>query len=166
MINADQFLREIIRPTLSILAAANNRMAGPVPEALLLGTAMVESNLTWLRQHPRGPALGVYQMEPATYRSHWLNWIQFRPQIDNLLRSMTPGDHDATHMIWNLRYATAMARIHYWMRTQPLPQLEERGLAAYYLVHYNTVLGKSTAEKSEPVFRQAIAVLARNPKEG
>ena len=61
--NPTQFLKYVITPTLADLD-----MYSPAAAMLLLGTAVTESNLEYLRQLPDGPALSVYQIEPATAR--------------------------------------------------------------------------------------------------
>jgi hypothetical protein len=162
-VNAPQFLSLIIRPTLAAMAELNPRLSGPAPEALLLGTALVESNLVWLRQTPRGPALGVYQMEPGTHASLWANWLGFRPDAARILQAMTTSPARADHMVWNLRYATAMARLRYWIVRDPMPSMDARALALYHKAHYNTPLGATDPMKSEAQFRRAIDITTGTP---
>jgi hypothetical protein len=158
--NPQQFLRLIIRRVLDEMAISERRLASPVAEALLLGTALTESGLVWLKQHPTGPALGVYQMEPRTHDDVWVNWLKFRPDQERMIRSFTLGDPMAGDMVWNLAYATAMARIHYWRVRAPLPQLDASGLADYHKAHYNTTLGATSTSKSVVHFQRAIDIVA------
>lgn len=51
------FDRDIIIPTLKTM-----NMGGENISELLLGTALVESRLTWRKQMGNGPARGLYQM--------------------------------------------------------------------------------------------------------
>ena len=62
MLDPRQFAERVIRPALVKL-----RLQSPAAEALLLGTAVVESGLSALVQAGGGPALGLYQIEPATH---------------------------------------------------------------------------------------------------
>ena len=57
---ASQTLALVIRPALKKL-----RLWSPSAEELVFGTAIVESGLTYLKQHGDGPALGLWQVEPA-----------------------------------------------------------------------------------------------------
>lgn len=62
MVNVQQFRNLVLDPTLKqsglyFLEASD----------LLLGTALVESNLEHLKQIGGGPALGFFQMEPETF---------------------------------------------------------------------------------------------------
>ena len=52
---------EVIRPALRALD-----LWSPAAEDLVLGTAAQESGLAYLRQIGGGPALGLWQIEPAT----------------------------------------------------------------------------------------------------
>ena len=44
-------------------------------EELVLGTAIVESGLTYLKQRGEGPALGLWQIEPATHEDLYTNFL-------------------------------------------------------------------------------------------
>tara|TARA_R100000005_G_scaffold90372_2_gene61645 strand:- start:1261 stop:1719 length:459 start_codon:yes stop_codon:yes gene_type:complete len=131
----------IIRPTLAALG-----MGGAAAENLLLGTALVESGFRHLRQ-VRGPALGLYQCEPATY-ADILAYVRARPGLLARLRPLIVGAElpDVSQIIWNLQYATAICRLHYWRVPAPIPE-DVAGQAAYWKRHYNTVHGRGTVEK-------------------
>jgi hypothetical protein len=135
----EDFLKHVIRPTLNYMS-----MGGRDAERLVLGTAIVESKLRHLKQ-VRGPALGFYQMEPATHDDLW-TYINRKPEIkSNLLCLMTPEPKE-TQLITNLSYATAMCRIHYWRRPEKIPS-DLEGLANYWKRFYNSPLGAGTVEK-------------------
>jgi hypothetical protein len=157
--NPRQFLQLIIQPTLNHMARVNPRMSGPTAEALLLGTALVESNLTFLRQTPTGPALGVYQMEPGTHSSLWANWLGYRPDAAGVIQQLTTSPARADHMVWNLQYATAMCRLRYWIVPAALPPMHDRALADYHKDHYNTHLGKTNPAESSRHFDRAISIV-------
>lgn len=146
MIDPRQFRELVIRPTLQTAGLWSESA-----EALLLGTALVESRLTYLKQLGEGPALGVYQMEPATHDDLWANYIHHRA---DLIEAMTatvrhvPWPPPASEMIGNLYYATLMARIHYRRIPTSLPPADDLpALGRYWKRHYNTPLGKGTVEK-------------------
>ena len=119
---------------------------------LLLMTCAHESNGGKYIKQIEGPALGIYQMEPSTHDDIWNNYLEFRMELKRDLTSQSAFyDVDASEMIGNMYYATAMARIHYWRVPEPIPKLyqglSESGLAQYCKDHYNTHLGKATPEK-------------------
>ncbi|MGA1876446.1 MAG: hypothetical protein ACMUIA_12645, partial [bacterium] len=101
---------------------------------LLLGTAAQESGFgTYLRQIS-GPALGVFQMEPATEEDIWRNYLRYQERLRNsvvqctFISFPTPGA-----LVWNLAYSISMARIKYYRSPDPLPSPDDiEGLAAYW----------------------------------
>lgn len=138
--NLTQFRIHIIVPTLRELG-----LWSPSAEELMVGTALVESKLHYLKQI-NGPALGVYQIETPTHDDLYENYLN-SPRREDLktkvlaLRAPVPGAHE--QLITNLAYATAIARLIYWRRPEKLPAPgDHEGLAAYWKQHYNTHLGK------------------------
>lgn len=122
----------------------------PVTDAaveLLLGTAAVESQAGTYLAQINGPALGVFQMEPATYDDIWNNYMSYKQALYDKIRMHYLTASPQT-MIYDLRYATIMARIHYRRVPAALPQAGDRAAqAAYWKRFYNTHLGKGTEEK-------------------
>lgn len=142
---ARRFADSIIRPTLLHLGRWS-----PAACELLLGTALVESALVYRRQIGGGPALGYFQMEPATHDDIWANFLSYRPQIANavasLLSSATADRHRELEI--NDRYGCAMARVHYARSPAPLPKAGDvPAMARYWKQHYNTLLGAGTESK-------------------
>lgn len=139
-----QFREKIIRPVLHGLGMWNE-----YAEELMLGTAAVESaGGTYLVQLNNGPALGIYQMEPKTHDDIWAKWLPNNPAIaSNLMSScMMAMKPRADMMVYNLYYATAMARLQYWRNGQgPIPGTPEEQ-AAYWVRYYNCG-GDGTVEK-------------------
>ena len=137
----NQLLSEIIVPTLKYL-----EMDSPASRNLLLGTAAQESHMGKYIRQIKGPALGIYQMEPATHDDIWENYLAYRPSlVKKLNQLLCPGFDNVEQLIWNLKYATAMARIHYRRVPKPLPEPEAIGeLALYWKAFYNTFEGKGT----------------------
>lgn len=139
MLAPDEFLREALRPALARL-----RLGSPAAERLLLGTALTESGLVHLRQAGGGPARGLYQIEPATHRDLWRHYLAYRPVMAaRLLRLAAPGGPGDAQLVWNLGYATGVARLIYRRRPAPLPAAGDlEGLARYWKAHFNTAAGK------------------------
>jgi hypothetical protein len=138
-IDPDQFRQYIIRPAITLLD-----MSGPEAEALLLGTAAQESGLgCYVRQLGGGPALGVFQMEPATYHDIWRNYINFQPEISQCLSRRWPMEPEPEEMITDLILAAVMCRLHYRRVPERLPKHGNiKGLASYWKRYYNTVAGR------------------------
>jgi len=145
MIDPDHFRRHVIRPALADIG-----LDQPAAEALLLGTALVESGLMWLVQHDGGPARGLYQVEPATHADVYENYLDFAPRAELKKRVtdlLAPRPRPLDQLVTNLAYATAIARLVYWRVKEPLPDpLDAYAMGAYWKRHYNTRLGAGAVE--------------------
>lgn len=141
-----QDLREaVIEPVLEALGGFNPKLNSEAAVDLLMGTASAESALGYnLVQDNHGPAMGIFQMEEATHADIY-RYLDRHPDLFNIIDSMTI-EHDAEEMIYNLRYAAAMARIRYWYVPEPMPNTREQQ-AVYWKKFYNTPLGAGTPEK-------------------
>lgn len=145
-INPGQLREYVIRPTLKELGAYSESA-----EELLMLTAATESLCGKYLHQVGGPALGIYQMEPATHDDLWVNYLKYKPA---LAEKVARYGHEARELPGNLYYATAMARIHYLRRPEALPSaMDERGLASYWKTWYNTHLGAGTVEKAIENYR-------------
>ncbi len=140
MLDPEQFRRLVIRPVIRRLG-----LWSPAAERLLLGTALTESGLRHLHQ-VRGPARGLYQIEPATLHDIYRNWLPRRAPLAEGLRMFT-APHGAVEdqLVWNLAYASAVARLIYCRVPEPLPRADDlTALAEYWKSHFNTAAGKGT----------------------
>lgn len=146
MIDAEQLVTEVIEPTLAEMG-----VGGAAATNLLLGTAAQESRLQYLRQLGGGPALGLWQMEPATYDDHWWSYLRPRPELRYAVVEAGGLKDDippVEALKFNLRYAAAMARVHYLRVPEPLPDPDDTpAMARYWKDHYNTHLGHGTVEQ-------------------
>lgn len=149
MFDCKQFRGLVVQPVLEDLGLWSQEA-----EDLLIGTAAVESKLgTYLHQVGGGPAKGVFQMEPATHDDIWNNYLKYKHTLYDSLKFIAPAS-DAEALIYNLSYATAMARIHYLRVPEAIPKRVYFGskdsyiaaLGAYWKEHYNTYKGKGEIE--------------------
>ncbi len=142
MLDPQHFLAYVVRPSLDSIG-----LWSPAAERLLHGTAITESGLTWLAQKGGGPARGVYQIEPATHDDIWANYLAYRDGLAKRVARLA-GEHPRLDQLaWNLGYATAIARLVYYRRPEPLPHADDlAGLARYWKAHFNTNLGAGTPE--------------------
>lgn len=126
-----------------------SKMNRPEAVQLLLGTACVESDCGHYIQQINGPALGIFQMEPATHDDIWHNYINHRPNLKAFMRAelgetLLPVKSD--NLRWNLCYATMMARLHYYRVKESIPITTQTEQAGYWKRHYNTEKGKGKIE--------------------
>jgi hypothetical protein len=158
VIDLSQLRLLVVRPTLQRLAAGAITPS-LAAENLVLGTGLHESQYTYLAQVGGGPALGFWQMEPATFADCWANYIAFRTPLRMALVGLCGGSQPAAEdMVTNLALACAMCRVRYARSPQALPDAADAGaLAAYWKLVYNTPAGAGVALQVIPAFQQAIA---------
>ncbi len=115
-------------------------------EELILGTIAQESKMGRYIEQVSGPALGLCQMEPATYK--WLQEVYHEkyPWIN------VP----ASHLRWNLWLGIATCRLRYMRDTHPIPD-DIEGQAAYWKRVYNTPLGAGTEAEYLKNYRDLVA---------
>jgi hypothetical protein len=109
---------------------------------LLMMIAAHESKLgTYLKQVD-GPALGIFQMEPATHDDVFDNGDSC---IHNA--SLLGYDLECSEMLeYDLRYQILMARQRLFMKSESLPcSRDVWAMADYCKKHWNTVHGKAKA---------------------
>lgn len=148
-INPTQFRDEIIIPTLKCMARIiDPAMYSSAAVDLLLGTACAESQLHYICQLNSGPALGFYQMEPATYADIVAycdrKGEDFKNKVvyciyQEMHREMPHGEQ----LKYNLRLQTVFARLHYWRVPEPIPEAP-RLQGQYWKKFHNTPEGKGT----------------------
>jgi hypothetical protein len=144
MINAMQLRTEIIRPVLEYLdPVMPYSMAA---ENLLMGTAAQESRLgSYIKQVGNGPALGIFQMEPATENDIVDNYLEFRGELHTYVFELTNEHDHLPELTGNLYYACAMARVHYYRQPGALPDEDNVAqMANYWKLFYNTPEGRGT----------------------
>jgi len=141
MLDIAQFRQNIVRPVLTDLG-----LHSLAAENLVVGTAVQESNLHYLRQLGQGPARGLYQMEPRTHDDLWASYIVYRAELRRRIEAFLVKDQDRhAQLAWNLAYATAMCRVHYARVPERLPEASDvQGLARYWKQYYNTPRGRGT----------------------
>ena len=141
-INASDFRLFVINPALAQLAPAGIPVSKTAAD-LLMATAANETDLgTWLNQNP-GPALGVFQIEPASLAS-----LMARLSGSELasLDGIMTQQPIAVQIETNLLLAAAICRLFYWQVSDPLPPDTVSGLWSYYKTHYNTDAGMATMD--------------------
>ena len=105
VLDVKDFRKLVIQPTLVHL-----ELWSEAAEILLLGTALTESGLRYLKQRGGGPALGLFQIEKVTHEDIWTSYLmkdknkKLQANVKWLL-SRTPLDEQLIH---NLAYATAI----------------------------------------------------------
>ena len=114
---------------------------------LVLETGMAESGYRALEGYGKGnPAVSFWQIEPATIRDIWENYISFRkPLIEATYKLGLIEENKVFSVFSNIALAVAFCRIHYRRQPGAIPKTMP-ARAAYWKQHYNTKLGKGTVD--------------------
>lgn len=153
-----QIRKFIIRPSLQCVALWSDSI-----EVLLMGTILVESEGECLRKinNAKSIGYGLYQIDQAAHKDTklWLSNRMNKNMIDRVLAAsymaMLPTDEEP--LIYNLRYATLIARIIYYRNKQQVPCANDAvALSEYYKSVYNTQKWKSDICNIIPIFQKVI----------
>lgn len=143
MLEPDE-LRKIIQDALKPL----NLYSVDVEE-LLMATCAQESHLGTYRRQINGPALGIYQMEPATFSDIQTNYLEYHPSLHAEIAALASTcPPRPIELVTNDAFATAMARILYLRAPEAIPPATDLGKIFWlYKLRWNTPLGAATQEQ-------------------
>lgn len=136
MLNIQQVRELIIIPSLRAIG-----LWSLPAEQLLLGTALMESNLSYLAQVPTPVAMSIFMVENPTYldlRSYLFgNKALMQKILDFLSMDELPSNH--AYLAGNLYAAAIFARIKYYQIKEPLPSAgDAAAMAKYWSAYYQT----------------------------
>ena len=101
-LDASQLRELVIKPALSEI-----ELWSPAAEELVLGTAIVESRLSFIKQLGSGPALGLWQIEPDTHRDVYDNFLEYREGLyDQVMSLSAPGQTFEENLTSNMQYGS------------------------------------------------------------
>lgn len=157
-----QFDKYVLVPALSVIG-----LLSPSARVLMLGTGMIETNYEYLKQFNDGPAMGIFEIEPATYDDvyRYLNRYGNR-KLKEICMAACLYDSwpDKEALIYNLRWSTIIARVKYYMISEPLPAASDaEGMSNYYKKYYNTAEGKAEMPEVISIFEHAIKKMTSMP---
>lgn len=145
---------EIVTPALTKIG-----LASPAAINLVTGIGLAESGYRTRRQ-VGGPALGFWQMEPATEQDCWTNFLDYRPLLAALVCKLSGRrEQEITPQLLlnNDLYAAAMCRVKLYRSPKPLPSATcALALSLFHKEVYNTSLGKADPYQNVRLFQEAI----------
>jgi len=137
--NRTQLIENIIDPVIRDMGCFS-----PQAVDLLVMIAAHESREGHYLAQISGPAIGIYQMEPATHDEIIQYLRRNNYDLYERLNKWTGIIHHSL-MAGNLYYATFMARAFFLRYPDALPRTHP-DMAAYAKMRWNTAAGKATAE--------------------
>ena len=137
-------IRDIIEDVLDGLEDAGIKKTKEASN-LVFETGMAESGYRALEGYGSGnPAVSFWQIEPATIRDMWENYISYRkPLIEATYKLGLIEEKKEFSIFSNIALASAFCRIHYRRQPGAIPKTME-GRAKYWKKFYNTELGRGT----------------------
>ena len=153
MFDITQFRYDIVVPTLNAIQIRSDCIV----ELLVFTCAVESAGGTYLKQM-NGTALGIYQLEPASYTDLWVNYIMRKPDIINLLSLNLNINRmpDPLDLITDLKLATICTVLFYKHRKANLITQDEDTLWTVYKEFYNTEKGKAAKDASIKAYRKFI----------
>lgn len=166
--DSKQFKTQVVIPSIVDLSQVLPGCVSGSAINLLLGTVAQESDMGEFiiqinnEMKEKDKAVGVYQMERPTHKDIWENFIYFRPPLHNFMILLLPmkysGVPNSDQLMYDMRYATMMARIHYWRVEAALPEQNDvDGMSHYWKDHFNTEDGKGTPEQYVNAWNKYVA---------
>lgn len=151
----DEFNDYIVVPSLNVAG-----LYSPCAANLLLGTAIIESNLNHVEQRGPGRAMGFFQIEEATYNDilRYINRYE-NGRLKEIVLSCAfyvcwPPAESLVH---NMRWGCLVARLKYHMQKEALPEEDDaQALGNYYKKYYNTSKGSAEMSKIISVFESIV----------
>ena len=118
-------------------------MMSPEAATMVYRTGMAESGYRALEQNG-GPALGFFQVEPATIKDCWENYIVYRKPLMAKFYELGFREDDMDwSVLTNLALQVAFCRIKYRRDKHAIP-VDIKEQAEYWKRVYNSHLGKGT----------------------
>ncbi len=121
----------------------------PAARQLLLATSGQESHCGDYVKQVKGPALGPYQMEPATIQDLFTHFATGDKLVlvQRFLSEAEKASPGLIGLVGNFYYSTAVARMNYRRFSAPLPAFnDQEGMWNYYKKYWNSVAGAATKE--------------------
>lgn len=142
-------LDHIIKPTLEHLAIARPKMNSKAAQQFMVAVAAQESNCgDYFKQLGNGPAEGIWQVEPSTQDSLYQDYINYRPDIAELVSALLPQAIITAPAISCPMYCCAIARLVVYRQPVPMPEFgDKEGMWEVYKKYFNSYLGKATKEE-------------------
>ena len=145
MINKNQLINDIIKPSLECVGLYSEDAVH-----LLKAICVHESNAGTYVKQINGPALGIFQIEPATYKDLVFYLKSSRPDLRNMILDIYKigllPHADSGQLVWDLRFSVIMARVFFLRIPEPLPGKNIAKIATYWKKYYNTPKGRGTED--------------------
>ncbi len=117
-------------------------------QEMIFRTGMAETGYKAIEQYGGGPAVGFFQVEPATINDTMENYVAYRSEIKENLAGLGYKKNDSTIIVTgNIFLQIAFCRLKYRRDRHSLPKCGDlEAQAKYWKRVYNSYKGKGTIE--------------------
>lgn len=124
---------------------------------MLLAIAAQESRCGKYFAQLGGPAQGPWQVEPGTHNDLFCNFLDFRPELRDVLEELLPVIPVAAPLISSPLYCCGVARMLMYRQPWSVPELNDRdGMWQRYKFSYNSYLGAAKKEEWDHVWAKYV----------
>jgi hypothetical protein len=135
-----------------------NKYSSEAVELLMLTAAQESHCGEYITQIGGGPALGIFQMEPATMRDIFDNYLNYRKPLKQSVEMFSSGSD--LDLEGNILFQIALARVHYLRVPEAIPKRQDFqgsdagfdlyvfAMARYWKKYWNTDKGKGTVREA------------------
>lgn len=153
--NAQIILDHVTKPALEFLGSKYNSLGA---QQLDLITKAVESDMCNYIKQINGPALGCNQIEPDTHLDLYLNYLKYKPELLEKVKSLLPDrargstyesmQHRHNELKTNMFYSTVISRLIYYRYPEKMPSIDDKeGMFYIYKKRFNSSLGATDFNK-------------------
>jgi hypothetical protein len=139
----EESIKKIIAWTLEFM-----EMDSPEAREMIYRTGMAETGFRAIEQYGNGPAVGFFQVEPATINDTIENYVSYRPAIKSKLWELGFDEKDSKiRVMSSIALQVAFCRLKYRRDKHALPKCGDlEGQAEYWKRVYNSYKGKGTVK--------------------
>lgn len=143
-------LRNLITGTLKFYSTTKINLYSEDIRELLMLTAAQESHCGKYLIQINGPAVGIFQIEPATYNDLFDNYLIYNQDLLKIIDTFNLNSEIwLIHLTGNIVYQIIIARLQYRRFKEAVPSAKDiPGLAYYYKKYWNTIKGKATIQEA------------------
>ncbi|MFW6002291.1 MAG: hypothetical protein ACOCQD_03040 [archaeon] len=130
----------------------------------LLFTSAAESDCGKYIRQVKGPAMGLFQIEPNSEKLVWKWVIENNENLfEALVNSSTGSIFGGDDLIGNIKYQIILARAYYYSCPDALPNISDpidkdsiKRMARYWKKYWNTEKGKGTVKGAVKKYKKFV----------
>lgn len=145
---SEVLINDIIAPALKHLAHAKPGIDSKGAKQFMLAVAAQESHVGVYFRQIKGPAQGIWQVEPATEQDVYENYLGYQTELADWVAKLLPQIMLKNPLVSCPLYCCGIARLVVYRQPDAMPEFGDRdGMWELYKKYYNSYLGAATQEE-------------------